>query len=123
VAGIQTIPVSAWYRERMRLPPGAELTVVIEDSARADIAATVIATTTVVLAAGPPYDVVVSYDPAVLDERGRYGVRASITVNGRLRFASAEHHPAFDTANDDADGPIRIMLTGVTSTGPADADD
>jgi putative lipoprotein len=116
---VETITVSAWYRERMLLPPGAELTVRIEDSARADAPATVIASTTVLLAASPPFDVVVSCDPAVLDERGRYGVRASITVNGRLRFASTEHHPAFGA--DDAGGPIRIMLTGVSATAPSGA--
>lgn len=109
---MKSITVSVWYRERIMLPPGSRVEVHIEDTARADAPATVISSSTFVVASGPPYDVVLDYDPAMLEPHGCYAVRASIEVDGRLRFTTTEHTPAFDHREDE---PLMVMMSGVAT--------
>jgi putative lipoprotein len=85
------------YRERIALPPGAEVTVELQDVSRADAPAEVLAKTRMPAEGGPPYPFELSYDPAAIDERMRYALRATITAEGRLLFTTDTHHPAFGT--------------------------
>jgi heat shock protein HslJ len=47
--------VEVFYRERMKLPPTATLEVVLEDGAKMDVAAELVARKSVPLKGGPPY--------------------------------------------------------------------
>ena len=105
-----TIEGSVWYRERMLLPPNAEVYVALEDVARMDTLADVIASTRFTPQGGPPWAFTLTYDPAKIHEKGRYALRARIALKNKLMFISTEHIPAFDR---DSDTPIEIMVSRV----------
>jgi putative lipoprotein len=104
---------NVWYRERMLLPPDSEVSIILEDVARMDVSAELIAVTRFKPQGGPPYSFTLAYDPAKIHEKGRYALRARIEANGRLIFTSTEHIPAFDR---DPDKPVKILVSQVSST-------
>jgi putative lipoprotein len=110
---MKTIEGSVWYRERMALPPDAEIHISLEDVARMDVPADVIATTRIVPEVGPPWVFSLAYDPRKLDDRGRYVLRARIEVDGQLLFISTRQIPAFDR---EAGAPIDILVSRVGGT-------
>lgn len=81
------------YRERMALPPGAEVTVRLEDVSRADAASTVIGEQVIEAPGQVPIRFAVPYDPALLDDRHTYAVRATISVDGRMWWTTDTHNP------------------------------
>ncbi len=105
-----TITGSVWYRERMMVPPDAEINIYLEDVSRMDVSAKVIATTSFAAQAGPPWDFSMEYDPTKLNDKGRYGMRVRIEADGRLMFINMEHIPAFE---HDSNTPIKIMVSRV----------
>lgn len=112
-AGLKTISGNIWYRERMMLPPGAEIDVILEDVSRMDVAATVIAQISLKPAGtSPPYAYSLQYDPAKILPNMRYGMRVRIEANGQLMFINTEHIPAFIQASGE---PVNIMVSRVRS--------
>ena len=107
---MKTIEGSVWYRERMLLPADAEIKVILEDVSRMDVAADVIATTLLGDENGPPWDFSLQYDSARLHEKGRYGLRVRIEVEGKLMFINTSHVPAFDR---DPGTSLNIMVSRV----------
>jgi putative lipoprotein len=105
-----TIEGSIWYRERMALPPNAEIHIFLEDIARMDVPSDVIATTSLGPQGGPPWAFSLAYDPQKLHGRGRYVLRARIEADGRLLFINTEQIPAFDR---DAGPPVKILVSRV----------
>ncbi|MEJ2503622.1 MAG: YbaY family lipoprotein [Gemmatimonadota bacterium] len=101
---------TAGYRERIMPPPGSELVVSLQDVSRADAPAVVLAEQRIAVEGGPPWGFSLEYDPAQVEDRGRYTVRVRLEREGRLLFTSTEHVPPFDRSPDD---PIRIQLTRV----------
>ena len=101
---MRVISGEVFYRERMALPPGAEVIVTLEDQSRADAPATLITDYTHIVDGPPPYPFRLVVDPSAMDERMRYGLRAKILNDGELMFTSTEHVDPF------AEGPIRIMV-------------
>ncbi len=102
------------YRERMMLPPGAEIKITLEDVSRMDVAATVLAETTVSTTdKAPPYPFVLSYNPADTDPRHRYTLRARISAENTLLFIG--HVPIADPTVAAAE-PINLLVTR-TATG------
>lgn len=104
---MRVITGEVWYRERMALPPGAEVIVQLEDQSRADAPATVLTDYTHVVDGPGPYSFRLVYDPSAIDERMRYGLRARIEHDGELLFTSTEHIDPF------TDEPVRIMVSRV----------
>ena len=103
---MRVISGEVWYRERIALPPGAEVIVILEDQSRADAPATVITDYThIVDGQGPPYRFRLVYDPAAIDERMTYGLRARIEQYGELLFTSSEHIDPF------SGNPVQIMVS------------
>lgn len=88
-----TLSGNAAYRERIALPPDARLTVRISDVSRMDVAAPVIAETTVASEGRQvPLPFSLSYDRAKIDPRGRYSVSARITdAAGQLLWITDTH--------------------------------
>lgn len=106
---MRVISGEVWYRERIVLPPGAEITVTLEDQSRADAPATVITDYThVVDGQAPPYSFRLVFDPSAIDERVRYGLRARIEHDGKLMFTSTEHIDPFASGPGE---PVRIMVS------------
>jgi putative lipoprotein len=87
-AGVATVTGSVMYRERMALPPGAKVTVRLQDVSRADAPAEVLAEQVIEPTTQVPIPFVLRYDPARIDARHRYGVSARIEVDGKLWFVS-----------------------------------
>lgn len=106
-AEVAVIEGEVFYRERIMLPPGAELEVQLEDISRADAMATVITTVTYTLDGGPPYPFSIDYDPSRIDPRMRYALRARITVGGALRFTNTEYIDPFGQL------PVAILVSAV----------
>jgi len=104
---VAKIEGEVFYRERIKLPPGAELEVQLEDISRADAMATVIATVNYKLALGPPFPFAIEYDPARIDESMRYALRARITAGGQLRFTNTEYIDPF------AGNPVKVLVQSV----------
>lgn len=108
---MQVINGEVWYRERMALPPGAEVTVTLEDQSRADVPATVITDYThVVDGQAPPYSFRLVFDPSAIDDRMTYGLRARIEHDGKLMFTSTEH---IDPFAGEPGEPVRIRVSQV----------
>jgi putative lipoprotein len=107
---MNTIEGSVWYRERMVLPPNAEIHISLEDVARMDVPSDVIAMTRIVPRGGPPWAFSLAYDPRKLHDRGRYVLRVRVEAGGRLLFINAEQIPVFDR---DAGSGIKIRVSRV----------
>lgn len=116
--------VEVFYRERMLLPPTAILEVVLEDVAKMDVEAELIAKKTTPLNSAAPYRVTLEYAPSKLQDRGRYGVRARIENDGRLMFSSTQFNPAFgaDGSHDSPpNDPVQVLVRRVAGRGVARA--
>ena len=104
---LRVISGEVWYRERIALPTGAAVIVTLEDQSRADAAATVLTDYPHIVGGQGPYPFRLVYDPAAIDSRMTYGLRARIELDGKLLFTSTEHIEPF---TGDA---VRIMVTRV----------
>ncbi len=89
-----TVGGTAMYRERIALPPGAVLEVTLEDVSRAGAKAEVLGRVTIEDPGSPPFDFEITFDPAAIDERFSYVIRARITVEGTLMFTTDQFYPA-----------------------------
>lgn len=98
------------YRERMMLPPGSELEIQLQDVSRADAPASVLATVMMTPEGGPPYAFSIDYDPARIDERMRYALRATIRREDRLLFTNTDYIDAF------GGNPVEVLVRRVPET-------
>lgn len=114
--GSATIRGTAAYRERIALPPGAVLEVVLEDIARADAPAERIAAARIPVEGQVPIAFALPYDPARLTPRGRYALRATLSHEGRVLFRTEEIHPL---PSGEAGGSVALRL--VQAREPAEA--
>ena len=105
---LRVISGEVWYRERIALPPGATVLVTLEDQSRADAPATVITDYTHIVDGQGPYPIRLMFDPAAIDERMTYGLRARIEKDGELLFTSTEH---IDPFAGEPGEPVRIMVS------------
>jgi putative lipoprotein len=110
VTGMKTIEGSVLYRERMALPPNAEIRVSLEDVARMDVPSQVIATTRFVPEGGPPWAFRLQYDPQRLADKGRFVLRARIEADGRLLFINGDSIPAFGQGTA---APVQVLVSRV----------
>jgi uncharacterized lipoprotein YbaY len=77
------------YRERIALPPNAVVEVSLQDVSRAGAPAIVLGEQTITTGGRQvPIPFEIAYDPAAIDQRLTYSVRARISVDGQLMFTS-----------------------------------
>jgi putative lipoprotein len=78
---------TVFYRDRMALPPDAQISVQLVDVSRADAPADVISKQSF-MATGRnvPFSFELLYEPSQIDERHSYAVQARIELGGRLLF-------------------------------------
>lgn len=105
-----TVKVEAFYRERMMVPPDAVLRVTLSDVSKMDVAATLVSEVVRDNPGAPPYRVELEYDPAEIDERFRYALRATLSAQGKLLFTSTEFVDAFAGSKDDI---VQVMMQRV----------
>ena len=105
------------YRERMALPPDADVHVQLLDVSRQDVAAPVVAETTVAPAGRQvPLPFALRYDPAGIEANGSYAVRAAIRSEGRLLFTTTTAAPVLTRGS-----PHSVALILVRAAAPADS--
>jgi putative lipoprotein len=109
------------YRERMALPPDAEVRVTLVDASRQDSAAVV--ADTVIRPRGPqvPVPFVLRFDRRRIDERRDYALRATITSGGRLAFTTPT---VVKVVTRDHPNMVDLVLTRVqapTAASPRDS--
>lgn len=106
-----------FYRERMMLPPEADIEVQLQDISRADAMATILSSVIIKADGGPPYPFTISYDTARIDPRMRYALRATISVGDRLLFTTMEYIDPF------SGNPLEVLVQRVAEpvrhSGPA----
>jgi putative lipoprotein len=84
---------TATYRERIALPPGAVLEVELLDVSRQDAPAVRIAAATIPVQGQVPIAFTLPYDPARIEERSNYAVRAVLRVDGQVAFRTDRAFP------------------------------
>ena len=103
------------YRERIALPPDATVTVTIQD-VRPDAPVT-LAETTFVPNRQVPIPFLLSYSKSAVVPSHDYVVRASISVDGRPRFASNTAYPVITNGHPDS---VTVLLVGVATQSGGD---
>jgi putative lipoprotein len=98
------------YRERMLLPPGAQLEVRLLDVSLADAPAITLAMQRVDEPGAPPFGFELEYDPAAIDPSHTYVVRATISMGDRLMFTTDTAHPVLTR---DAGDQVDLVLVRV----------
>ena len=82
------------------MPPAAVVVIRLEDSSLADAPAKVLAEEQITLGNRQvPVPFSLNYDPAKIEEQHTYAVRASIFVDGQLRFTSDKVYPVLTRGN------------------------
>lgn len=92
------------YRERIALPPTAEIEIVFEDVSRPDAPATVLSTLIMEAKSGPPYAFSIDYNPDQIDPRMTYALRATIRVDGKMKFTT------MDYTNPFSGNPVNVLV-------------
>jgi len=91
--GMVTVSGEVYYRQRIALPPTAELYVAVEDVSRMDVAAVIMAESRIVPAGQVPIPFELRVDASRVDSRYTYAIRARIEDRGRLLWINTEHIP------------------------------
>lgn len=97
------------YRERIMLPPNAQVKVTLSDTSLMDAPAKVI-DTQVITGGSPPFKFALDYDPAKIIANHTYAVSARIEVDGQLRFITDTHTPVI---TDGAPTHVEMVAVGV----------
>jgi uncharacterized lipoprotein YbaY len=111
-----TVRGEALYRERIAVPPGAQLEVLLLDVSRADAAAQKIGSVTLSDIGQPPYRFEIAYRPDQIVASHRYSVRAQLTHEGRRLFTTDRTYPVITAGNPTE---VQLMLKRVGSPPPA----
>jgi putative lipoprotein len=88
-----TVRGEATYRERIAVPPGAQLEVLLLDVSRADAPSQTIGGVTLTDIAQPPYPFEIAYRSDQIVSSHQYVVRAQLTHEGRLLFTTDQAYP------------------------------
>ncbi len=103
---------SATYRERIALPAGAAFEASLEDVTAADAPARRIARTRQIRPGQVPISFEIRYDPRRIVGGRNYGVRASIYVDGHLRYTSDRAYPVLTRGHG---SNVAIVMRRVTA--------
>jgi uncharacterized lipoprotein YbaY len=87
-ASAQSINGTATFRERTSLPASAVFEAVLEDVSRKGTAPVLLGRTRIETPGPPPIRFEIPYDGSAVRASGKYAVRGTITVNGRVLMAT-----------------------------------
>jgi putative lipoprotein len=114
-----TVSGTVSYRSRMALPASAIIEVELQDVSPADAPAKAIVITKEEIALGErqvPVPFELKFDPGKIDPKHMYSVRASILVDGELRFVSDKAYPVLTRGNA---AHVEVIVKPVTRSTPA----
>ncbi len=114
-----SITGTATYRERIALPPDAVFEATLEDVSKADALAKVLGRATIDSPGAPPFQFTIDYDPARIEPRHRYAVRATIRAHGRLLFTTDTHYPVLTQGAPQSVDLLLRRVGGEAATVPA----
>jgi putative lipoprotein len=100
------------YRQRIALPDNAIVKVQLQDVSLQDVAAKVISEQIIETNGKQvPFDFVLPYDPAEIDERNTYSISVRITVDGKLKFINETSHQVL-TRGKPTDLDVTVEMVG-----------
>ncbi|GGO86785.1 hypothetical protein GCM10011348_38480 [Marinobacterium nitratireducens] len=112
--GGETLDGEVTYRERVMLPPGAEVRVRLEDVSRADAKAELIAEQMIEPKKQVPIAFSLLYDPAAIEPRHQYAVRAEIrAADNSLLWTTTQRYGVFGEGQPSDD--LSLVLQQVRS--------
>lgn len=111
-----TVRGEATYRERIAVPPGAQLEVLLLDVSRADAPSETISGVTLSDIGQPPYPFEIAYRPDQIVSSHQYVVRARLMHEGRLIFTTDEAYPVITRGHPTE---VRLVLKHVGAPPPA----
>lgn len=112
-----TVRGTVSYRSRMALPASAIIEVKLQDVSLADAPAKVITKQEMALGERQvPVPFELKFNPLKIDPQHAYSVRASILVDGELRFVSDKAYPVLTQGNA---ARVEVMVEPVTRSTPA----
>lgn len=110
-----TVKGTASYLQRIALPAGAVFEAHVLDVSRADAPAAIVGSTRTDNPGNPPIAFAIDVDPAKIDQRHRYVVRATIRADGRLMFTTDTAYPVLTQG---AGRDVALRLVAAERGGP-----
>jgi putative lipoprotein len=110
-----TVRGEATYRERIAVPPGAQLEVLLLDVSRADAPSETLGGVTLSDTGQPPYPFEIAYRPEQIIESHTYVVQARLTHEGRLLFITDQAYPVITRGHP---SEVQLMLRRVGAPPP-----
>lgn len=92
-AAAEQVTGTASFMQRVVLPPNAVFEARIEDVSRVDAPAATLGSVRIENPGNPPIAFAIDFDPNRVDERSRYSVRATVTVDGKLTLTTDRATP------------------------------
>jgi putative lipoprotein len=111
-----TVRGEATYRERIAVPPGAQLEVLLLDVSRADAPSQAISGVTLSEIGQPPYPFEIAYRPDQIVSSHQYVVRARLLHEGRLLFTTDQAYPVITSGHP---SEVQLVLKRVAAQPPA----
>ena len=112
---------NATYLQRMALPPHAVFDAQVEDVSRPDAPTETIGSVHIIGPGNPPIAFAIDIDPKRVDERRRYSVRATVTVDGNRLFTTDQSYPVLTQGNG-RNVELVLRRTGQAQPGAAEPD-
>jgi putative lipoprotein len=103
IATAETLSGTVTYRERIALPPDAQITVQLQDVSRADAPAQVLGEAVIAPTGQVPVPFALDYDAGALRPGHSYALQARITRGDRLLFINTSRHAVFGPEPDATD--------------------
>jgi putative lipoprotein len=116
-AEIRDLHGSVGYRERVALPPEALVEVTLEDVSKMDVASVVLAQQILRPEGQVPVTFRLAYDDNMVEERGRYAVRALIWVGDDVLWRSTQ---SFAALTQDAPAQVDVMVERMVQAADVD---
>jgi putative lipoprotein len=115
MAETMMLDVTIAYRERIALPPDAEVDVQLLDVSRMDVAAVQLSGQRFKMT-GVPFSVTLPYDPALIDERMTYTVAARLFSGGEVIFRTTQAFPVLTRGSGTS---VELVLERMPASAPA----
>ena len=112
----RTLSGTVTYRERMALPPSANVSVKLVDVSRADALSTTIAETSIRPGGQVPIRYQLQFENKEIKPGHSYALQARITVDDQLWFITTTRHPVTLNGSDNTD--IIVQRVGMRSDIP-----
>ena len=110
---ISAVTGIAMIRTKQALPPDAVFAVQLQDVSRADASAIVVGELVRPLEGkNSPFPFAVSFDPAEIDERMSYSVRATVHSGDQLLFTTTQAYPVLTRDGGQFGLELRLDATG-----------